>query len=176
MKISLKTAVLSATLLVSMQPIIRADAQICEPKKCVFKKDIAEGLTHLATHIVACFGVLGMVNMGTVLDEAIKKKAEIDTCGLGMMSGVAGGLYTLYNMPQWTDTYILNKDTIRSRAQNIIVFISRYLLGAADPALGVFVGEMFNVRPENAQTNAAAAQPTVAECPVDSSATAQAGN
>lgn len=173
MKISLKTALLSASLLVSMQPMLRADGQLCEQKKCIVKKDIAEGLTHVITHWVASVGALGMIGCGALLDEAIKKKAEVDSYGLGVMTGLAGGLYTIYNMPQWTDTHLLNKDTIRSRAQNVIVFISRYLLAMVDPALGVFVGEMFNPRPENAQAEVAAAQAPVAESPADS---AQASN
>jgi hypothetical protein len=171
MKISLKTALLSATLLVSMQPVLKANGELCQDKKCIVKKDIAEGLIHAVTHGIASVAALSMIGCGALLDQAATKKKEIDIYGVGAITGLTAGFYTLYNMPQWTDTYILNKDNIRSRAQNIIVFASRLLFGAINPALGVFVGEMFNVRPQDAQA-VAAAETTVTECSADSDALA----
>jgi hypothetical protein len=179
MKISLKTALLSATLLVSMQPMLRADGQLCEQKKCIVKKDVAEALLHFATHGVACVSGLGMMVGGIMLDEAVKQKTELDT-NIGAAMGTLAAFCTIYNMPQWTDTYLLGKDAIRSRAQNVIVFISRMLV----PYMGVFVGEMFNIRPQDVQAVAAvgnadsqaAAQAPVAQAPADTSAAAQASN
>lgn len=162
MKISLKTIALGASLLISMQPMLKAEGQLCEEKKCVFKKDVAEALIHLMTNWVAYVGAGVTAVGGLVLDETIKQQTKIDTYYVGTVAGVVAGLCTIYKMPQWTDTHILRKDTVRSRAQNILVFTSRILFGG----LGVIAGEAFNMQPD-------AAAP-VAEAAVESPAAANA--
>jgi hypothetical protein len=55
--------------------------------------------------------------------------------------GAIAGLYIVYKTPQWTDTYILKKETTRTGQQNIIAFVNRILLFYP---LGVLTGEYFS--------------------------------
>jgi hypothetical protein len=160
MKISLKTVALCASLLIGMQPMLKAERQLCEEKKCIFKKDVAEALIHLVTNGVAYAGTGAMALTGLVLDETIKTRAEINTYYAGTVTGFVAGLCTIYKMPQWTDTHILRKDAVRSQAQNVLVFLSRILFGG----VGVFIGESLNMEP--------AVDAPVAEATVESSACA----
>ena len=171
---SLKVVALSATLLISMQPSLRANEQSCEqtrcePKKCIVKRDIAEALIHVGTHEVACVMGAMMAVCGVLLDEAAKKKNKIDTLYMGSIAGVIAGLYTIYSMPQWTDTYLLDKNTQRSRVQNMVTFISRILGGE----WGVIVGEMFNFK-QDAMAAGAGSTNTSVQSPTSSTTDSQA--
>jgi hypothetical protein len=58
-----------------------------------------------------------------------------------VLVGILAGLYVIYKTPQWTDKYVLKKDSVRTSKQNIIVFLNRCIIPYP---FGVVTGEFFN--------------------------------
>lgn len=120
------------------------------PNLFAVKRSKPEGHTvgHYITHtIVQGVGgavIAGATTMGSMVGVSIAAAGTRDPMvGLAgvatILGSVAGGCYSIYRLPQWTDTYFLGYESERNTTQNMICFLSKLIL--AGWPVGVWAGE-----------------------------------
>lgn len=124
-----------------------AETQADQP--IINNKNLIHYLAHICTgglSYIACVGIQ-IVNDLVTGDAAVNSekyvikrtfKADETSRTLMVLPCLATQCYILYNTPQWTDTHVLQKDSVRTRKQNIVPFLIRLFI--RNP-IGVALGE-----------------------------------
>ncbi len=108
-------------------------------------------IVHSVVQSMAGTAIVGGSVLGTAIGGGITLSAQdplVAMAGIATVIGsIGGGTYSMYSLPQWTDSYVLGYETERNAKQNVICFCSKLFLWPGI-LLGEFISHLDGIEPE----------------------------
>lgn len=108
-------------------------------------------IVHSVVQSIGGTAIVGASVLGTAIGGGITASAQdplVAMAGIATVVGsFGGGTYSMYRLPQWTDTYFLGYETERNTTQNIICLWSKLFLWPGIIA-GEFISHLDGIAPE----------------------------